>query len=408
MNIVLAHNYYGSAAPSGENTVFLAETELLRRRDHRITVLSRHSDEIRDRGAWGCLRGALSTPWNPFSKRDAVQLLRRVAPDVFHVHNCFPLLSPAVFYAARGLRTANILTLHNCRAFCAAGIPMRGEKPCTECLDSRSVGPALRNRCYRDSLAATLPLAAMIWLHRALRTWEREIDAFIALTDFQRDLMCGAGLPEDRVFVKPNFYPDPPASLPFCHREAKAVFIGRLGVEKGCHLLLEAWRRWGPAAPRLEIIGAGSERSRLEASVVAAGLTEKIAFRGQLSFPETQASLALARLLLLPSLCFEGFPMVVREAFALGVPVAASRLGSMPGLIEEGRTGTLFEAGDPGDLVAKIRDAWSDQDRLSAWGAAALEEFEKKYTSQANYRILMRIYRDAMEHKRMKLSGSRR
>jgi glycosyltransferase involved in cell wall biosynthesis len=399
MKIILAHNYYGSSAPSGENMVFEVEAQLLRHQGHTVIELIRESDEIRSQETLGSIRGAFSTPWNPFSKREAKGLIRRMVPDIFHVHNSFPLLSPSVFYAARKSATATVLTLHNFRTYCAAGIPMRGERPCTDCLDRRSVVPALRHRCYRGTLAATVPMATMIWLHRRLRTWELQVDAFIALTEFQRDILCGAGLPRELVYVKPHFYPNPPKPLPWAEREAKVLFIGRLGAEKGCHILIEAWSRWGPGVPRLEVIGDGPDRLKLEASVAGAGLGEKVVFRGQLSFQEVQVTLRRAQLLVLPSLCFEGFPMVIREAFALGVPVAGSRLGSMPCLIDEGITGTLFEAGDPNDLLDKVKNAWEATYRLTAWGAAARNEFERKYTAEANYQMLMQTYEKAIEHR---------
>jgi glycosyltransferase involved in cell wall biosynthesis len=405
MKIILAHNYYGSSAPSGENMVFEAEARLLRQRGHAVVELTRHSDEIRIPGTWGSMRGALSTPWNFFSKWKAERLIERLAPDVFHIHNSFPLLSPSVFYAARKSATATVLTLHNFRTYCAAGIPMRGERPCTECLNRRSVGPALRHRCYRESLAATVPMAAMIWLHRLLRTWEAQVDAFIALTTFQKDILCGAGLPRERVFVKPHFYPNPPEPLPWAERDAKVIFIGRLGAEKGCHILLEAWRRWGPESPRLEVIGDGPERLKLEALATGAGLGEKVVFRGQLSFQEVQASLRRAQLLVFPSLCTETFGMVILEAYALGVPVAGSRLGSMPCFIDEGITGTLFEPGNPDDLLDKVRKTWAMAHGLSTWGAAARREFDIKFTAASNYQLLMQIYESAIENKKKKLAS---
>jgi glycosyltransferase involved in cell wall biosynthesis len=405
MRIILAHNYYGSSAPSGENVVFEAEAQLLRQRGHTVTELTRHSDEIRCKGAWGVMLGALSTPWNPFSKLTAERLIRQKAPDVFHVHNSFPLLSPSVFYAAKKSGTAMVLTLHNTRVYCASPSKLRDGGPCTECVDSRSVWPALHHRCYRDNLAATIPMAAMIWLHRRLRTWETQIDAFIALTEFQKDLLCGAGLPRERVFLKPNFYADPPDPLPWSDREAKVLFIGRFQKEKGVHILIEAWRLWGAEAPHLELIGDGPERAKIEDSVAGTSLGDKISFRGQIPFREVQASLGKARMLILPSITFEGFPMVIREAFALGVPVASSRLGAMPYLIDEGITGTLFKSGDPIDLLDKVKNAWMKPEKLSEWGAAARREFERKFTADTNYQCLMQIYENAIEHKKKKLFG---
>lgn len=403
MIIGLAHNYYGSAAPSGENNVYESELTLLRQKSHTVIEFTRHSDEIRRRGVLGAVRGALSTPWNIFSRIKAEKLIKKVAPDILHMHNSFPLLSPAVFYAAKKSPTATVLTLHNYRIFCAAGILMHHGKPCTECLENRSVRPALRYRCYRESLAATIPMAAMIWLHRRLKTWERQVDAFVALTEFQKDLLCEAGLPRDRVFVKPHFYPNPPEPLPWAEREGKVLFVGRLGAEKGCHILLEAWQRWGAEAPHLEVIGDGPERLKLEATVANTSLGGKVSFRGQLAFKDVQISLRRARLLVLPSLCFEGFPMVIREAYALGVPVAASRLGSMPCLIEEGVTGTLFETGNPDDLLEKVKKAWEKPRELETWGEAARSDFNKNFTADANHQTIMQIYAKAIQYKKSKL-----
>lgn len=401
MKILLAHNFYGSTAPSGENTVYAAEKSLLQTNGHEVIEYTRHSDEIRSQGAWGTLKGALSTPWNPFAYTQVAKIIARERPTIMHVHNTFPLLSPAIFHSAMRSTTATVLTLHNYRTVCAAAIPMRHGKPCTECIDRQSVTPAVTYGCYRQSRLATLPLATSIALHRNLQTWQKQVDAFIALTEFQRDLLIKAGLPAERIHIKPHFYPDPPTPAPWESREAKVLFIGRLGEEKGVRFLIEAWRQWGEQAPLLELIGDGPLRSELERS--SQGQGGRIRFLGQLPFAETQARLAQARLLVLPSICFEGFPMVIREAFALGVPVVASRLGSMPCLVEEGRTGRLFEPGDANDLGRCIKSLWMKQNELGNMAAAARAEFEAKYTAEANYAMLMEIYRSAMENRRCKL-----
>jgi len=315
-----------------------------------------------------------------------------------HVHNTFPLLSPAIFHSANNSATATVLTLHNYRTVCAAAIPMREGLPCTECLDRRSVVPALRHGCYRECRLATLPLATMIALHRKLGTWRKHVDAFIALTEFQRDQLVAAGLPMERMHVKPHFYSDPPSPLPWEEREAKVLFIGRLGEEKGVRFLIEAWRRWGEQAPPLELIGDGPQRRELED--LAQTMNVKVRFLGQRFFSETQERLASAHLLVLPSICFEGFPMAIREAFALGVPVAASRLGSMPCLVQDGRNGVLFTPGNAEDLLRRVRGAWGKDDLLARMGAAAREEFDARYTAEANYPMLMDIYQAAIEHRR--------
>ncbi|MFC1857816.1 glycosyltransferase family 4 protein [Thermodesulfobacteriota bacterium] len=404
MKVLLVHNFYGSSAPSGENTVFLAERDLLKNRNHEVIEYTRHSDEIRTRGPIGTVHGALATPWNPFTLRNLRQILIKEQPDVMHVHNTFPLLSPAIFHSARNLKIAVVLTLHNYRVFCAAGIPMRNSIPCTECLDRRWALPALKYGCYRHSRLATLPMAMMIELHRRINTWEKHIDAFIALTGFQKEKLAEAGLPRDRLHIKPHFYPEPPDPLPFPEREPKVVFIGRLGAEKGLYLLVDAWKMWGDKAPSLELIGEGPERPGLENRVRDTGMSRKISFQGQLPFSKAQEKLARARLMVLPTLCYEGFPMAVREAFALGVPVAASGLGSLPFLVEDGKNGVLFTPGDSADLYKKIKNLWDNPEKLAEIGRNARIDFEEKYTADVNYDLLMDIYRTAIDvrHRRNK------
>jgi glycosyltransferase involved in cell wall biosynthesis len=249
IKILLLHNFYRSASPSGENQVFEMERALLERRGHQVEVLTRHSDEIAGQGMRGAIKGAASTPWNPFSARELRKRIASFGPDVVHVHNTFSLLSPAVFPAARG--TARVLTLHNYRLFCAAAIPMRDGRVCTDCLDQRSVLPALRFGCYRGSRVATVPMAASIALHRCRGTWNKDVEAFIALSEFQRHRFVDAGLPTERVHVKPNFYPGNPVMVPWRERADRVVFVGRLSAEKGVRTLLRAWAQWGERAPPL-------------------------------------------------------------------------------------------------------------------------------------------------------------
>ncbi len=402
MKILLVHNFYGSSAPSGENTVYTAEKSLLQANGHDVVEFTRHSDEIRRQAAWGAIKGALSTPWNPFALIKVARALGREQPAIMHAHNTFPLLSPAIFHAAKQTATATVLTLHNYRTVCAAAIPMRAGQTCTECIDRHSVLPALRYGCYRHSHLATLPLATSIALHQKLGTWQEQVDAFIVLTDFQRQLMIKAGFPAERLHIKPHFYPDPPAPLPWAQREDRVVFVGRLGEEKGVRFLLDAWRQWGEQAPSLELIGDGPLRAELQQ--LAQGLGDGVIFSGQLPFAETQLRLAKAKLLVLPSLCFEGFPMVIREAFALGVPVAASNLGAMASLVEDGRNGVLFEPGSVNNLSQNLAASWNDQGLLETMAQAARAEFEEKYTAEANYRLLMDIYQKAIENRRRKLN----
>ncbi|MBK9198592.1 MAG: glycosyltransferase [Betaproteobacteria bacterium] len=223
---------------------------MLQSRGHEVAEFTRHSDEIRGPGVWGSIKGAAATPWNPWSARAIRQAVARFLPDVVHVHNTFPLISPAIFHALAGTGVARVLTLHNYRLFCPAAIPMRAGKVCTDCLDRRSVLPALQHGCYRNSRLATVPLALNVALHRAAGTWAHQVDAFIALTEFQRQRVVDAGLPASRVFVKPNFYPGNPVGGALGRAETLCRVCRPSDCGKG--------RRH--AGPCLAAVGAGGAR----------------------------------------------------------------------------------------------------------------------------------------------------
>jgi glycosyltransferase involved in cell wall biosynthesis len=394
VKVLLLHNFYDSRQPSGENLVFELERDLLTRYGHDVRSYVRRSDELLRRGVLGTLLGAAATPWNPRAARAVRREVQSFGADVVHAHNTFPLLSPAVFPAV-GTRAARVLTLHNYRLFCPAAIPLRDGRTCTECIDRRSVLPAVRYGCYRGSSLATLPLALNVAIARALSLWRRHVDAFIALTEFQRDVMVGAGLPAERVFVKPNFYPGRPTVCPWEERRRSVVFVGRLSEEKGVRNLLDAWAAWGADAPELRIVGDGPLRPALETHVSRS--SGRARFLGQLPAGEAEAEIAGARLLVLPSIWFEGFPLVIREAFAFGTPAAVSGIGPLPELVDHGRAGLVFRPGDAASLLATVRGAWEATGELERLGAAARHLFEEKYGEEANHARLIHIYQRAVE-----------
>lgn len=390
MRVLLAHNHYGSESPSGENRVFKLEQDMLLRNGHEVETLERFSDVLRARGVAGAAAGALMTPWNPFAAHAMAEAMRRFRPDIVHAHNTFPMLSPSVFSAAQG--AGRVLTLHNYRLVCPAAIPMRRGQVCTKCIDNRSVWPALRHGCYRNSRAATLPLALNVGLHRWRGTWQRDIERFITLSEFQRDVMVGAGLPGARIAVKPNFYPGTPAVKPFRERPEKAVFVGRLSEEKGVGDLIEAWRDWGPEAPDLRIIGDGPMRADLDCR---AADMPNISFLGQVDPAIAEQEIATARLLILPSRWFETFGMVLLEAFKAGTPVAVSDIGPLPDLVAAA-DGVVFRAGDPANLLTSISSRWKEPGRLQQMSIASTEVFAARYSEAENLRLLLEIYEQAL------------
>jgi glycosyltransferase involved in cell wall biosynthesis len=252
---------------------------------------------------------------------------------------------------------------------------------------------------------ATLPLAINVWLHRSLGTWTHQVDAFVALTDFQRERMVEAGLPAGRMHVKPNFYPGKPKPVSWKERGNYAVFAGRLSPEKGIGTLVRAWLEWGEQAPELRVLGEGPLRVSLE-RLASSDSAERIRFLGQHSSQDTQREIAGARLVILPSQWFEGFPMVIREAFAFAVPAAVSAIGPLPSIVQDGVNGVVFPPGDAQSLLQRVRAAWGTPGMLERLSEGARSTFEKSYTGDVNYRMLMSIYASAIDVSRSRRNGA--
>ncbi len=401
LRILLVHNYYGSSAPSGENNAVDAETAMLRRAGHEVHTFNRESDEIRDDGWRGLFHGGLTVTWNVVELWRFRKCLRAIKPDIVHVHNTFPLISPAIFWVIRNV-AASVMTLHNYRIFCASALLLRDGAVCTRCLDESSVRPALRYGCYRQSRLATLPLAQSIAVHRAIGTWRSRVDAFVAVTEFQRDTMVAAGLPADRMHVKPNFFSGSPTVADWQKRRDVALYVGRLTPEKGVEFLVRGWLEMGPTAPPLRIIGEGPLRASLEMLAKSRGATQ-VEFLGALAPEAVVGEISLAKLLIVPSIWFEGFPLVLQEAFAVGTPCAVANIGALPTIVKDGTNGLVFEARSPSAIAELVGRVWGDEALLSKLSVGARASYESRYTEDMNHRKLMQIYSLAMIQRKLSM-----
>jgi glycosyltransferase involved in cell wall biosynthesis len=384
---MLVHDYYQRGG--GEDEVFRSEAELLRSAGHKVLEYVRDNDEIRDYNTWDKATLGPRTVWAWDSTRELRDLLKRERPDVAHFHNTFPLISPAAYYTCKEAGVPVVQTLHNYRLYCPAATFLREGHICEECA-THSLLRSIRYGCYRDSRLATTAAAAMLEFHRVRQTWTKQVDAYVCLTEFQCNKLVGSGLPAERVFVKPNFVsPDPDISAPSPQRGA-AVFVGRLSGEKGLITLLKAWENVNRDA-RLRIIGDGPLRTQIEHQKNDRSLGN-VCLEGHRPRLDVLHALTSARFLVFPSEWYECFPVTMAEAFACGAPVICSRLGAMTEIVNDGRTGLHFTAGDADDLAAKVEWAWTHPDEMEAMGRNARAEYEAKYTAARNYQMIMDIY----------------
>jgi glycosyltransferase involved in cell wall biosynthesis len=394
MRILLAHNSYRSGAPSGENRVVDQEGEALEALGHEVVRFGRSSDEI---GQWPLAKKAslpARTVWSRETHRELTAVLRERRPDVVHVHNTFPLLSASVLYACRDARVPVVATIHNYKLMCANGSFFRDGAVCHDCAHGLPVR-AIRHGCYRESRAATAPVALAMGLHR--NAWKSLVSAYIFISAAQRDLLQGAGLAPDRVFVKHNLIPR--RSRPHVERRPTVIYAGRLDEAKGARLLMAGWDRYlgGPDQPGLNLVIVGG--GPLEDEVAAwASARPSVQMTGTVSSGQVAGYMAGARAVLLPSTWEETFGLVAVEAMAAGVPPVAAAHGSFPELITPGVDGALFSPGDPDALALAIADVEANPGRYEDYGDQARKTYEERFDPERIMAELLEIYRYAIAH----------
>lgn len=386
MRILLAHNRYRE--PGGEDGVFENERALLEAAGQEVVVYERHNDEINPNSLLQLVDYSRRTVWATDSVREIRKLLRCVRPDVAHFHNTFPLISPAAYYACAAEHVPVVQTLSNYRLFCPGGVFLRHNQPCELCLNTLTAWPGVRHRCYRGSLAGTAVVAAMLGVHRALGTWKRRVDAFVALSEFSRRKFIAGGLPPNKITVKPNFvYPDPG---PRNQESDYALYVGRLSKEKGVFTLLAAWKELSTTP--LVIAGDGPLIGAVR-DIVERDFADRVTLVGWRSRSEILELVRGAKFLVVPSICYENFPLSIAEAFSCGVPVVGSNLGGIGELVQHNSSGMVFNPGDSSELAATASMLAEDASFRRRLGAGARAQFLSYYTAEKNLETLLGIYK---------------
>jgi glycosyltransferase involved in cell wall biosynthesis len=386
VKLLLCHNHY-RGGHGGEDQVFAAERDLLRQHGHAVVTYTRHNSAI---DGMSRLRQVKTALWNTAVYHELRALLRRERPDVMHCTNIFLVLSPASYAAARDEGVPVVQSLHNYRLLCPKAQFVRDGRVCESCLGKTVPWPSVWHACYRDSRAASGVVAAMLALHRGLGTWLRDVDRYIALSEFSRRKFIAGGLPADKIALKPNFLPVDPG--PGRGAGGYAIYVGRLSPEKGVTTLLEAWARVDAPIP-LKIVGDGPLTPQVRE---AAARDERIHWIGHRPHAEVLDWIGDGAFLVFPSNCYETFGLSIAEAFAKSTPVIASRLGAMEELVTHGQTGLHFAPGDAADLADRILQLWEAPELREHLRVQARREFENHYTADRNYQALMAIYADVL------------
>jgi glycosyltransferase involved in cell wall biosynthesis len=391
MRILVAHNYYRNRG--GEDIVFESECRLLESHGHIVERAIVHSNSIGDSlSIGGQIHLAATTIWSRSGRKRMSEAVRSFQPDVVHVHNTFPLYSPASLRAVHGLGVPVVQTLHNFRPLCSNFSLYRDGHVCYQCVDRRIPWPAVAHACYQGSRVRSATVAGMQALHRGLRTWIDCVDMHIATTDYARELFISGGFPPDQLATKPNFVETDLGMGD--HAGDFVLYVGRLSAEKGIETLLNAWERM-PAGVLLKIVGAGPLNDLV---AQADDRNATIEWLGQVPEREVLELMGKATLVAFPSIGHETFGRTIIEAYSRGTPVVASDIGSARELIEDGQTGRIFPAGDARALATTLTEALCDRAAHRHMSKHARCRFEQEFSAERNYERLIEIYRAAIDH----------
>jgi glycosyltransferase involved in cell wall biosynthesis len=399
MKILIVHNEYGKF--SGEEAVVAVHKKVLEEHGHEVFSFRRSSTEL-DRMRFGKVRAFLSGIWNSSSQMEVGRIVREQRPDVVHIHNLFPWISPSVLPECRRAGVPVVMTVHNYRLVCPNGLHMpKGRyEVCEKCCGGREYWCVLRN-CEQNYFKS-LGYALRTCMARRFGFFKNNVTLFACLTEFQRERLVVEGYPADHLRVIPNMYPaDVGAEMDKKGAGDFVAYVGRISPEKGIDLLLSV-------ADRLQTIPFRLAGSCNAMPTLMSKVPANVSVLGNLASKQLLGVYCQSRFLVLCSRCFEGFPMAIVEAMVHGKAVIAPRIGGIPEIVEDGETGLLFAPGEVDELAAKIRYLWDHPELCRLMGRAGRAKALGEYSPEKLYGHLIALYNDAIEFTKGAMSRDRR
>lgn len=380
MKILQVHNSYMGAG--GEDKVLQDEKDIILKEGHEVCQFIKTNQTLK-KNLWRIAKLIVNTHYNKSIKTEFRDVLEREKPDIVHVHNFFPLISPSIFDVTAAMKVPSIMTLHNYRIIHPNGLILNGDA-IDEISITESAYRCIHKKVYRNSFLQTAVVAHMIEFHRKRKTWTEKIDKFIALTEFAKNKFHEGGIPLDKVIVKANstqYYSYQPSI-----RENFFLFVGRLSSEKGIRIFLDAAEE---SNAKFEIIGDGPEKNLVLNCIDS---NDNIKYWGYKDRDFIMERLSKCTALVFPSIWFEGLPITIIEAFSTGTPVLVSNLGNLNEIVTDEKEGLTFDAGDKGSLNEKMHLLMSNIILQKRLGENARLTYLTKYTREVNAKSLLKIY----------------
>jgi glycosyltransferase involved in cell wall biosynthesis len=414
--VAIVHNAYGRI--SGEETAIENLTALLEKRGITVHRFSRSSAEIGP-GGLGKISAFFSGLYNPFARKAFRQFLKESKPDIVHIHNLYPLISPSILPACKTFGVPVVMTVHNFRLACPNGLLMSHEEICHRCLGGKEYWCMLRN--CENSFFKSTGYALRTMTARILRFYYKHVSHFICVSEFQKNILIREGLPANRVSVMANplslsnslgddsaegLRVHPPSIPPLKGGKnaddsvggGYVAYVGRISPEKDVSALMEAAR--GLLDTPFKCAGDYQRMPELPWKKPA-----NCEFLGQLNAEEIAKFYSNARMVVFATRCYEGFPTVLLEAMSHGLPIVCSRIGGLPEIIEDDATGLLYEPGNAKELAEKIRMLWNDPALCLRMGKAGRKKLEEQYSPDRLLDQLLGIYEKVIKEKDRALIG---
>ncbi len=384
MKILLVHNDYGKY--SGEEAVVDRLANMWASHGHEVVQLRQSTAGYRE-SLTGKIHGFLAGLYCPSGAKAMREILQQEKPDVVNVHNLYPFIGPAALFECKKAGMPVVMTVHNFRLICPTGLFMRNGKPCEVCLRNGNEWGCVRYNC-EHSLLKSIGYATRNAVARLTKAYKECVDEFACITDFQREKLTEAGFPANRITVMPNSIDAPTNYSP---TEGRYIaYIGRLSYEKGFDLLITVARRH----PEIRFCFAGAQRSATNM-----GIPENVTFMGYLHGTKLENFIRNARFVVIPSRCYEGFPMAILEAAQYGKPTIGPNHGGFTKIIGEGEEaiGRLFAPNDVEDLERQIVTLWKEPKAIERLGAKAFRKLQREYSTEAVYGKWYKLMTDLVQ-----------
>ncbi|WP_340076192.1 glycosyltransferase family 4 protein [Leptobacterium sp. I13] len=376
MKVLQIHNEYNHFG--GEDVIVALENKLLKKnKDVEVSQLIFNNNRLDIR----------NLIFNKTSYKKLKNEILKQKPDIIHVHNIFYKATPSVLKCAKDFDLPVVMTLHNFRLICLNGLLLRDQKPCLKCVKKTFQLDAVKYNCFQDSKAKTLALSINLGYHNKKNTWDGYVDKFIVLSQFAKNMFLNSSLKinSNKIIIKPNSVDDFNFETSNNDRE-DYVFIGRLSNEKGPQIAVEAFNN---LPFKLHVIGTGPLEQGLK--IKASG---NIIFHGLKSREFIVNTLKKSKALIFPSICFEGLPNTILEAYSTATPIISSDIDNIKDIVKNNITGLHFKTNSAIDLRKKINQF--DKLENNMFNIKSREEYLEKYSHEKNNLSLLKIYQEAI------------